>query len=273
MKQSTIAAIACLASSVFAHGGVYTYTIDGVDYPGYKFTEPPESQSNLIQRRWYYWPVEDPLSPNVTCSYDGSAVKDTYHAPVKAGDTITASWSNNLTWDDPNGPFYCEPGSTRDCFYRRWYHFYGPLMAYMADCGGDCSTVDPAALKWFKIAEEGLKPGFTLGDTAGWEQSALSRPGTKGWSVTVPKSLKPGNYMIRHEILMIELMPPQFYPTCGQLKVEGSGTATPSEDYLVKFPGAYSMEDPGIAISGVVYGELGRNTTEYIIPGPKVWTG
>jgi hypothetical protein len=118
------------------------------------------------------------------------------------------------------------------------------MLAYMANCGGDCSKADPAELKWFKIGEQGLRPGYTLNEGAGWPQGDMSGPAGKpkpGWTLTIPKSLKPGNYMIRHELIMLELMPPQFYPDCAQLTVEGDGTAFPSEEYLVKFPGAYKM--------------------------------
>lgn len=137
-------------------------------------------------------------------------------------------------------------------------------MAYMADCGGDCSLADPADLKWFKIAEEGLRPGHVLSDSAGWFQGDLVGKAGKakpGWTVTIPKTLKPGNYMIRHEILMLELMPPQFYPDCAQLMVEGDGDAMPDEEYLVKFPGAYKMTDPGISVAGSFYYPEAHNTT------------
>lgn len=117
-------------------------------------------------------------------------------------------------------------------------------MAYLAPCNGDCSTINPADLLWFKIAETGLREGYTLNQAGGWYQSDLGGETGKprpGWTVTIPASLRAGNYLIRHEILMIELMPPQFYMECAQLRVEGDGTASPSEEYLVKFPGAYKM--------------------------------
>lgn len=61
-------------------------------------------------------------------------------------------------------------------------------------------------------------------------------------SVKIPKGLKPGNYLIRHEIIMIELFPPQHYPECAQLTVSGGGDKLPGDEYLVAFPGAYSYD-------------------------------
>jgi hypothetical protein len=188
----------------------------------------------------------------MTCNFNGAAVPSAYHAPVRAGGSIKAQWANNFTWSDRSLDFYCDPASLNQtcppgavcdfrCLYNHWYHSHGPLTAYMADCAGDCSLVEPASLKWFKIAEEGLRPGSVLGAAAGWYQSDLGAPAVPGWTVTIPKTLKSGNYLIRHEIIMIELMPPQSYPECAQITVTEGGDATPGEEYLVKFPGAYSM--------------------------------
>lgn len=71
------------------------------------------------------------------------------------------------------------------------------------------------------------------------------------WNITIP-NLKPGNYLIRHETTNLEASL-QFYPECAQLEVTGDGDSTPSEDYLVEFPGAYSPDDPGLWMAGQLY--------------------
>lgn len=67
-------------------------------------------------------------------------------------------------------------------------------------------------------------------------------------SYTVPSCLKPGYYLVRHEIIALHSAyaypGAQFYPGCHQLKVTGSGSKTPSG--LVAFPGAYKGSDAGI---------------------------
>lgn len=188
----------------------------------YKWADPAEGQKDLIQRTWNANPLSDPASNNLTCNFKGTTVPGTFHAPVQAGDTIRTTWV-----EDGFG----------------WPHTLGPLVAYMASCGDDCTTIsNPETLKWFKIAEEGLREGHAIGDKEGWFQNDLwESQKTDHWDVVVPKNLKPGRYMIRHEIIMIELSPVQFYPNCAHLEISGSGLSVPSEEFLVQFPGAYSL--------------------------------
>ncbi|KAK8081166.1 hypothetical protein PG997_008984 [Apiospora hydei] len=258
MRLSLATSLVALTGHTLAHGGVQRYIIDDVTYKGYVWHEPFEGQSDLIQRSWHSYPITDPQSSNMTCNFKGAAVPGAYHAPVTAGSNISASWD-----EDGFG----------------WVHTSGPLMAYMAACPDteagctSLSVTDIADLDWFKIAEEGLREGHALGDKAGWFQWDLwESQVTDQWTgVRVPKSLKPGKYMIRHEIINLELSPVQFYPDCAQLEVKGEGSSVPSAEYLVKFPGGYSVTDPGIAVSGHVNGDM--VTKNYTVPGPKVWTG
>lgn len=127
-------------------------------------------------------------------------------------------------------------------------HSFGPLLAYLAACNGPCHEFAPGDKKvWFKIYESGHHGGVDtysgvdyprdLATSNAWDQSKLPN---EGWSLRIPKNLKPGNYLIRHEIIMIELFPPQHYPDCAQLTVTGDGEGLPGDEYLVSFPGAYS---------------------------------
>jgi len=99
-----------------------------------------------------------------------------------------------------------------------------------------------------------------------------------GVPTTIPANILPGKYLIRHEPLFYwkELYFPnnnwfepagyQFYPNCAQLHVIGTGTKLPPKEDLVSFPGAYSLNDPGVYYrSSYPYG------FEFV--GPKVWTG
>ncbi|OCL12419.1 lytic polysaccharide monooxygenase [Glonium stellatum] len=248
----TTAIVSYLVLKASAHGGIYSYEIDSVHYEGNRWFDPDRGQES-IQRRWYVSPVEDPLSPNITCNYDGSATLPSLHASIKAGSNITAVWNNNFTFAK-NLPFY-------------W-----PMFVYMADCGGPCDQFNALDALWFKIAETGLNPGATIGGTPGpngtpaWFQTILEgiRSLQEGWTITIPASLKAGSYLIRHEILSLHLWPPQFYPNYAQLTVTSDGDKLPGSDYLVTFPGAYSLNDPGVVISGTIYNE-NANTT--------VWRG
>lgn len=66
--------------------------------------------------------------------------------------------------------------------------------------------------------------------------------------MSLPDNLAPGDYLIRHEIIALHLADSEggaeFYPSCTQVRIGGSGTGTP--DSTVTFPGAYNDDDPGI---------------------------
>ena len=92
------------------------------------------------------------------------------------------------------------------------------------------------------------------------------------WTSTIPAFLKPGNYLIRHELIAIHTSnAPQFYPECAQLTITGSGTAVPGASSMASIPGVYSMSDPEININ--IYSNENQGVTTYNIPGPAVWKG
>ena len=70
----------------------------------------------------------------------------------------------------------------------------------------------------------------------------------RGYEYTVPACLKPGYYLVRHELIALHAAvdegKAQFYPSCHQIELSGSGTTMPTN--LVSFPGAYKPTDPGI---------------------------
>lgn len=94
-----------------------------------------------------------------------------------------------------------------------------------------------------------------------------------GWThFTLPKCLAPGQYLARFEIIALHSAysqgGAQFYSSCGQFNVGGSGTLAPA---TVSFPGAYKAADPGITIN--IYGSSGKpdnNGKAYTAPGPAV---
>jgi len=111
---------------------------------------------------------------------------------------------------------------------------------------------------WFKISEIGLpssNPDY-------WGTEVLN-DNCGHFTVTVPKDIAPGNYLLRAEVIALHVASSvggaQFYMSCFQLNVGGSGTAEPP---TVSIPGAYSAEDPGILIN--IYTQL----NSYTIPGP-----
>ncbi|KAF2420971.1 glycoside hydrolase, partial [Tothia fuscella] len=157
----------------------------------------------------------------------------------------------------------------------------GPMTTYMAPYEGDLSEVNVNKLQFFKIHEGGLYPDQQFGkmDTVPWSvkpnlatDKMIWDNGV--WNATIPWDNKPGNYIVRHELVALHFattnsnyrnygfVAPQFYPSCYHVKVTGNGTAVPVG---VTFPGAYKPTDPGL-----VFG-LYVNKTSYPFPGPPVY--
>lgn len=90
--------------------------------------------------------------------------------------------------------------------------------------------------------------------------------------VTIPSDIKPGTYVVRHEIISLhnalnddyikKSSGAQFYPQCIKVKVTGDGTVTPPGS---KFPGTYKWDENGLLVN-IFY-----RANEYISPGPALY--
>ncbi|KAI1645825.1 glycoside hydrolase [Daldinia loculata] len=129
-------------------------------------------------------------------------------------------------------------GSTLTLQWFTWPDSHkGPIIDYLADCGtAGCTGAKKENLKFVKI----------------------------------PSTLKPGNYVLRHEIIALHRASnvggAQAYPQCINLHVSGAGSKSTSGGVpATKF---YKENDPGILFN--IYGEV----TNYPVPGPgNIWTG
>ncbi|KAI5777587.1 glycosyl hydrolase family 61-domain-containing protein [Geopyxis carbonaria] len=236
-----ILAFGLLATSVSAHGGVAKYTWGGTDYTGWSPYNSASGQSTIQRKYSSYDPILTPVGTNIRCNNAGETSQLT--ASIAAGSEITATWA-------------------------QWTHAEGPVTVYMAKCPGACSSFDGSGAVWFKIDEAGLMSG-TVGKGS-WGNTVILD--TLKWTSTIPATLAPGEYLIRHEVLALhQANTPQFYPECAQLTVTGSGSASPSSEYLISLPGGIQMSDPGVTID--IYAADQASNTVYVVPGPKVWTG
>ena len=110
----------------------------------------------------------------------------------------------------------------------------------MARCPGDsCAGFNGQGAVWFKIAQAGLEPSAKTLAGPWYQETQIGQNKLPGWSVTIPKDLEAGAYLIRHEVINLEAYRAEFYPECAQLKVTGLGLKRPSGKYLASFPGAY----------------------------------
>jgi cellulase len=142
---------------------------------------------------------------------------------------------------------------------------HGPVIDYVASCNGDCSTVDKTTLEFVKIAESGLISDTTSPGT--WASDNLIA-NNNSWAITIPSTLAPGNYVLRHEIIALHSAGSsdgaQNYPQCINLEVTGSGTESPAGTLGESL---YTETDAGILVNIYTTG------LDYTIPGPTLWSG
>ncbi|KAF2400494.1 glycoside hydrolase, partial [Trichodelitschia bisporula] len=219
-----------------AHGSLKAIEVAGKQYLAWQinadpYVKPPPLR--YARRVLNEGPVKDFTGKGITCGDAGNEA---------AGGTIALIWDQ---W-----------GSSHS----------GPVMNYMAKCTPSCANFKgDTGRPWFKIEQS----GYDKSKNPPWGSDQLARQGAS-WTVTIPPSIAPGEYLLRHEILGLHVAGKrngaQFYPTCVQLKVSGSGTATPSG---VALPGAYNPDDKnGILVE---LWRVNAGQVEYVAPGGPVW--
>lgn len=91
-------------------------------------------------------------------------------AEVRAGSNITFHWS-------------------------RWlYSHKGPITAWMAPYDGDIAQVNVNELEFIKFGED------TMDENGVWANIRMMDQTNDTWTATIPADMKPGNYVIRHEV-------------------------------------------------------------------------
>jgi hypothetical protein len=236
-KMNSLMGALAMASTAYAHGHVKTYTLNGQSITGgvnggLSRTPIPDTaawRANNMDNGF----VIDPTSVDIVCHLGG--VPGAGSVEIAAGDTIS------LTWD-------------------QWPSSHaGPVIDYLAPVAGDFASINKASLGWTKIAEQGLNNGK-------WAGSDVLIANGLTWPVTIPASVAPGNYVLRHEILALHegnrQGGTQFYPQCINIVVTGSGTnalagGTPGQQL-------YKASDPGVLFN------MYNNPTSYPIPGPPL---
>lgn len=202
-----LVASSTLSTLVLAHGHIRRVIVNGVTYPGYdRWSE--QDQSKVVT-----WPFSTenegpvPISsingPDITCHQDATNAKG--KIPVAAGSTFQVVRFNE----------------------RGGFEHPGPEMHYLAPCGAaGCANVDKNNLRFFKIYEKGLvKPGMADNPdwvTQKWATTEVHKSAQQegdGWidtyTVQIPQSIKPGQYVLRHELLGLHMAQDgnaEFYP-------------------------------------------------------------
>ncbi|KAK2060198.1 hypothetical protein LY76DRAFT_676879 [Colletotrichum caudatum] len=187
-------------------------------------------------------PIQDPTSDDMRCN--ANAAKAASTCAVKAGDTVTVEMHQH---------------NDRDCTKEAiGGAHHGPVMVYMSSVA-DAAAADGSE-PFFKIFEAGYFP-----ENNTWANDLVNE-GCGKQSVVIPADIAPGDYLLRAETVALHAAGSangaQYYMSCYQLTVEGSGSAKPAG---VSFPGAYKATDPGLLIN--IYNKI----TNYVIPGPALY--
>ncbi|KAH6684909.1 glycoside hydrolase, partial [Plectosphaerella plurivora] len=229
----TLALAASMANMVAGHAIFQQLWVNGVDQAD-SCVRMPASNS----------PIEDPTSNNMRCNANPGAASTT--CGVKAGDTVTVEMHQH---------------NDRDCAKEAiGGAHHGPVMMYLSSVA-DAATADGSS-DFFKVFESGYFEGNKT-----WGNDLINE-GCGLQSFTIPSDVAPGDYLLRAETVALHAAGSangaQYYMSCYQLRIEGSGTAKPAG---VSFPGAYKATDPGLMIN--IYQDI----KDYQIPGPALYTG
>jgi cellulase len=228
---NTLTLAASMANMVAGHAIFQQLWINGEDQSSTCVRMPPSNS-----------PVVDPTSNDIRCNANPGTASTT--CGVKAGDSITVEMHQH---------------NDRDCAKEAiGGAHHGPVMMYLSAVD-DAATAD-ASGEFFKIFEGGY---FESNQT--WANDLINE-GCGKQTFTIPSDIATGDYLLRAETVALHAAGSeggaQYYMSCYQLHIEGSGSAAPSG---AMFPGAYSTTDPGLLIN--IYGPI----ENYVIPGPALY--
>ncbi|KAF7162669.1 hypothetical protein CNMCM6106_009488 [Aspergillus hiratsukae] len=245
MSLSLLAALLS-ATRVAAHGHVTNVVVNGVSYAGFDINSYPYMSDPPKVAAWttpntgngFIAPSEY-NSPDIICHQNATNAQA--YIELAAGDRIQLQWT---AWPESH---------------------HGPVIDYLASCGESCTIVDKTSLKFFKIDGVGLVDNSAVPGTWGDDQLIANN---NAWMVEIPKSIAPGNYVLRHELIALhgafEKDGAQNYPQCFNLKVTGSGTDSPAGTLGTEL---YTDTDPGLVVN--IYSSI----SSYAVPGPTMYSG
>jgi cellulase len=274
MRQSLVLA-ACWTGFAAAHGHLKEWIIDGTTYPAFDPLYDYDSTTFPSLKRIEYGfpklrsdigpgvnPVADVKNLSITCRWRPLA-EPKLNAVARAGSQMGFKW---LDWfSSHKGPVLTVSiFSMNPIVVRRPVPFlmliFNKFMGLLPE-SGKVEDVD-----FFKIDELAYDP-----KTRTWGSDTLMK-NDHLHNVTIPSDLKPGTYVVRHELIALhgamndnyktQVSGAQFYPNCAKVQVIGQGTATPPGG---KFPGTYKWDDKGILVN------IFFMPNEYISPGGPVY--
>jgi len=221
--MQTTAVLAAIFATVAGHTSVDKFEANGKTYEGFRQASKKDPKNTSpawwTGQGWGYQPVMGSKlnHPDIIAHIDASP--SPYTADVQAGSKVTFHWHHKGT---------CGGGEEGwDCSHHGW------TSTYLASCNGDCKNVDKTKLEFFKIHESALidyrsgrySQGSKQGQVGYWATDAIFYDGNNAQSVTIPKGIPSGNYVLRTEVASIhnngDVSERQFWPQCFNIAVKG----------------------------------------------------
>lgn len=232
--RSTLACVAALASTALAHYNFEKLIVNDNVTGAYEYVRQTTNSNS---------PITDVTSQDFICNaggLDADIMSKTSTYTVQAGDSVGFTINSNIGHP-------------------------GPLHVYMSKAP-DSTTAQgyKGAGDWFKVYS--LTTSSIT--TEGLQWATYVDGGINNFTFALPQDLAAGEYLMRAEHIPLHGASTkggaQFYRGCAQLKVEGSGTSTPTD--TVSIPGVYDGTEPGILLN--IYYPVPTNYTD---PGPVTW--
>lgn len=231
--RSTTASLAVFATTALAHYNFEALIVnDNVTSP-YEFVRQTTNSNS---------PVTDVTSSDFVCNQgglDADIMAKTSTYTVQAGDNVGFTINSNLGHP-------------------------GPLHVYMSKASSGTAKEYDGSGSWFKVYS--LTTSSITDEGLQW--ATYVNGGINNFTFALPADLEAGEYLMRGEHIALHGAGTkggaQFYMGCAQLKIEGSGTSTPTD--TVSIPGVYDGTEPGILLN--IYYPAPTNYTD---PGPATW--
>ncbi|KIJ24777.1 lytic polysaccharide monooxygenase [Sphaerobolus stellatus SS14] len=240
-----IALVANLVPLVMGHGWVAQLVIDGKSYPGNDPFIPQNAVPSPIRLVNSSDPVRGAQNPFMGCGLQAKPAA--LIADANPGSKVDFHWLTDI----PD---------------KLWIHMIGPAITYMAKCDTSCDTFNSNNAKWFKVDQQAQPNPRNLSHWIA-EDVHNGAPVT----VTLPKNVAPGGYLLRHELIGLHSplpggLGPEYYPSCSQINIASNSNPTVNPSQTVSFPGAYTGNEPGITLNVFV----NPNIKPYDFPGPAL---
>ncbi|OAL43027.1 glycoside hydrolase family 61 protein [Pyrenochaeta sp. DS3sAY3a] len=243
---------AALSQQASAHYVFNRLVVNNTISKDFQYVRDVSGNSGSYNSLWQKtFPIYGPENENVTCgrgSFPVYNAKTIETATIVAGDDVGFMVS---------GPYF--EGDTQPYIFHE-----GPGQVFLSKLPDNLQSLNDYDGKgdFFKIGYAGVK------DSTTWSLNEKL-----GMNFTIPKATPSGKYLLRIE----HLLPSpnhgqsQWFVNCAHVEIVGGGSGTPSP--FVRFPNAYSEDDPSIWFHEEGTSRFPKDITVYVEPKPGVWQG